>query len=120
MSEALRTRQARTLQATLDNIRDGILVFGETDRVAAFNNIFFQLMDFPERLAAIGATLDVFREFDVAQTRKSFDQVHFKSLDERMNRKLALHWKKAIWLCGARLMPSVREALSRPGGSCKA
>ena len=72
VSEALRARQARILQATLDNIRDGVLVFDEADRVAAFNNVFFRLMDFPERLAAIGAALDAFRGFDDAHMRRAF------------------------------------------------
>ncbi|HEY0105945.1 MAG TPA: CHASE3 domain-containing protein [Rhizomicrobium sp.] len=75
VSEALRRRQASILQATLDNIRDGILVFDETDRVAAFNNIFFRLMDFPERLATIGATLDAFKDFDEGQVRRPFGEV---------------------------------------------
>ncbi|HWA31582.1 MAG TPA: CHASE3 domain-containing protein, partial [Rhizomicrobium sp.] len=51
LSEALRARQARILQATLDNIRDGIVVFDEEQKVAAFNEIFFHLMDFPKSLA---------------------------------------------------------------------
>ncbi len=75
VSEAIRRRQASILQATLDNIRDGILVFDEADRVAAFNNVFFRLMDFPERLAAIGATLDTFKQFDAGQSRRAFSDV---------------------------------------------
>ncbi len=75
VSEAIRRRQANILQATLDNIRDGILVFDEADRVAAFNNVFFRLMDFPERLAAIGATLDAFKQFDTAQSRRALSEV---------------------------------------------
>ncbi len=75
ISEAVRRRQAVILQATLDNIRDGVLVFDEADRVAAFNNVFLRLMDFPERLAAIGATLDEFRKFDMAEGRRMFDAV---------------------------------------------
>jgi signal transduction histidine kinase/CheY-like chemotaxis protein len=75
VSEAIRRRQAAILQATLDNIRDGVLVFDETDRVAAFNNVFLRLMDFPERLAAIGATLDEFRKVDAAEGRRPFDEV---------------------------------------------
>ena len=75
VSEAIRRRQANILQATLDNIRDGVLVFDESDRVAAFNNVFFRLMDFPERLAAIGASLDTFKQFDTAQARRVFSDV---------------------------------------------
>ncbi|HEV2681430.1 MAG TPA: CHASE3 domain-containing protein, partial [Rhodanobacter sp.] len=75
VSEAIRRRQANILQATLDNIRDGVLVFDETDRVSAFNNVFFRLMDFPERLASIGATLDVFKKYDAGQGRRDFGDV---------------------------------------------
>jgi signal transduction histidine kinase/DNA-binding response OmpR family regulator len=73
-SEAIRRRQATILQATLDNIRDGILVFDEADRVAAFNNVFFRLMDFPERLARIGEALDAFRAHDTANGRRTLDE----------------------------------------------
>ncbi|MEJ1969250.1 MAG: CHASE3 domain-containing protein [Rhizomicrobium sp.] len=75
VSEAIRRRQAAILQATLDNIRDGILVFDESDRVAAFNNVFLRMMDFPERLAAIGATLDAFRKVDDGLARRMFDEL---------------------------------------------
>jgi signal transduction histidine kinase/CheY-like chemotaxis protein len=64
LSEALRARQARVLQATLDNIRDGIVVFDDENKLAAFNEIFFRLMDFPTKLAMIGVALDAFREVD--------------------------------------------------------
>jgi signal transduction histidine kinase/CheY-like chemotaxis protein len=75
VSEAIRRRQAAILQATLDNIRDGVLVFDEGDKVAAFNNVFLGLMDFPERLAAIGAALDEFRKVDEAEGRRPFDEI---------------------------------------------
>ncbi|HSM96130.1 MAG TPA: CHASE3 domain-containing protein [Rhizomicrobium sp.] len=64
LSESLRARQARVLQATLDNIRDGILVFDEEQKVAAFNEIFFHLMDFPKSLAAMGTALKAFNYVD--------------------------------------------------------
>ncbi len=82
ISEAVRRRQASILQATLDNIRDGVLVFDEKDRVAAFNNVFFRLMDFPERLAAIGASLDTFKTFDTGKERRLFDEVAITSPGE--------------------------------------
>ncbi|HXC55749.1 MAG TPA: CHASE3 domain-containing protein [Rhizomicrobium sp.] len=86
VSEAIRRRQASILQATLDNIRDGILVFDERDRVAAFNNVFFRLMDFPERLAAIGATLDTFKDFDGEKARRAFGDVAISNGDGRFER----------------------------------
>ncbi|HEY2068141.1 MAG TPA: response regulator [Rhizomicrobium sp.] len=75
LSEAIRARQARILQATLDNIRDGIVVFDEADKVAAFNQIFFRLMDFPTTLAAMGTALGAFRELDETLSRDTLDAV---------------------------------------------
>jgi signal transduction histidine kinase/CheY-like chemotaxis protein len=74
-SEAMRARQARILQAMLDNIRDGIVVFDENDKVAAFNEIFFRLMDFPQTLAAMGAALDEFHATDEKFARPGLDKV---------------------------------------------
>ncbi|HEY1836291.1 MAG TPA: CHASE3 domain-containing protein [Rhizomicrobium sp.] len=73
ISEALRARQARILQATLDNIRDGIVVFDDDNKLAAFNEIFFRLMDFPTKLAVMGAALDAFREVDEKFSRDVVD-----------------------------------------------
>jgi len=69
VSEAARRRQASILQATLDNIREGIVVFDEKGRVAAFNDIFFRLMDFPPGLAAVGTAIDHFRNRDAESAR---------------------------------------------------
>lgn len=71
LSEALRARQARVLQATVDNIRDGILVFDEEAKVAAFNEIFFRLMDFPSSLAAMGTALKAFNDVDEKLARET-------------------------------------------------
>jgi signal transduction histidine kinase/CheY-like chemotaxis protein len=71
LSEALRARQARVLQATVDNIRDGILVFGEEEKVVAFNEIFFRLLDFPDSLAAMGTALKAFDGIDEKLARET-------------------------------------------------
>jgi signal transduction histidine kinase/DNA-binding response OmpR family regulator len=73
LSEALRARQARVLQATLDNIRDGILVFDEEAKVTAFNEIFFRLMDFPTSLAAMGTALKAFNDVDEKLARETLE-----------------------------------------------
>ncbi|MBS0276133.1 MAG: CHASE3 domain-containing protein [Proteobacteria bacterium] len=73
LSEALRARQARVLQATLDNIRDGILVFDEESKVTAFNEIFFRLMDFPTSLAAMGTALKAFNDVDEKLARETLE-----------------------------------------------
>jgi signal transduction histidine kinase/DNA-binding response OmpR family regulator len=75
LSEALRARQARVLQATLDNIRDGILVFDEESKVAAFNEIFFRLMDFPTSLAAMGMALKTFNDVDEKLARETLESL---------------------------------------------
>jgi signal transduction histidine kinase/DNA-binding response OmpR family regulator len=81
-SEALRRRQATILQATLENIREGVLVFDETDRVSAFNNIFFRLMDYPERLAAIGASLEIFLRHDTGEKRRPFTDLEISETSD--------------------------------------
>jgi signal transduction histidine kinase/DNA-binding response OmpR family regulator len=75
LSEAIRARQAAVLQATLDNIRDGVVVFDDQDKVAAFNEIFFRLMDFPTTLAAMGTALDEFHGVDAKLARSGLDTV---------------------------------------------
>jgi signal transduction histidine kinase/DNA-binding response OmpR family regulator len=75
LSEALRARQARVLQATLDNIRDGILVFDEESKVAAFNEIFFRLMDFPTSLAGLGTALKAFNDVDEKLARETLESL---------------------------------------------
>ncbi|HEY1631773.1 MAG TPA: CHASE3 domain-containing protein [Rhizomicrobium sp.] len=85
LSEAIRARQARILQATLDNIRDGVVVFDATDRIAAFNEIFFRLMDFPGTLAAMGTALSEFRTIDEKLDRARFDEVPQTAPDMRQH-----------------------------------
>jgi signal transduction histidine kinase len=74
-SEAIRAHQAGILQATLDNIRDGVVVFDDEDKVSAFNEIFFRLMDFPTTLAAMGTALEEFRRVDEKHARARLDEV---------------------------------------------
>ena len=59
-SEAERAHQANVLQATLDSMRDGIAVFETDGSLAAFNQNFFRLLDFPTTLARAGAQLASF------------------------------------------------------------
>jgi len=68
-SEAERAHQADVLQATLDSMRDGIGVFETDGSLAAFNQNFFRLLDFPAALAHAGAQLEDFRAID--ETRGS-------------------------------------------------
>jgi signal transduction histidine kinase/DNA-binding response OmpR family regulator len=51
-AERMRAREANLVQATLDNVRDGVAYFGADGRLTAFNRQFFRLMDFPDALAS--------------------------------------------------------------------
>ena len=81
ISEAIRARQARILQATLDNIRDGIVVFDNEDKVAAFNAIFFRLMDYPQTLAQVGTALSALKAIDTELARAGLDDVPGATVD---------------------------------------
>ncbi|MBV9571513.1 MAG: CHASE3 domain-containing protein [Alphaproteobacteria bacterium] len=59
-SEADRNRHAYLLQATLDNIRDGIAVFDGEGKLVAFNSNFFGCMGFPTELAVQGTHISKF------------------------------------------------------------
>ncbi len=74
-SEAVQGRQRSILQATLDNIRDGVAVFDAAGRLAAFNGTFFRYMDFAEQLAVVGAPLENFRAIDRHRDQPVFDDM---------------------------------------------
>ena len=67
-SEADRSRHAVLLQATLDNIRDGVAVFDGDGKLVAFNSNFFGCMGFPTELAVQGTHISRFDE--LADQRK--------------------------------------------------
>jgi signal transduction histidine kinase/CheY-like chemotaxis protein/CHASE3 domain sensor protein len=67
-SESDRRRHAILLQATLDNIRDGVAVFDGEGKLVAFNSNFFGCMGFPTELAVQGA--DISRFDQLADQRK--------------------------------------------------
>ena len=51
VAERVRAHEAALLQATLDNVRDGVAYFAADGRLSAFNRQFFRLLDFPDALA---------------------------------------------------------------------
>lgn len=59
-SEQKLENQSAILQATLDNIRDGIAMFSSTGELCVFNANFFEFLDFPPALATMGAPLGAF------------------------------------------------------------
>ena len=68
-AERMRARQAEMLQATLDNVRDGIAYFADDGRLSAFNRQFFRLLDFPDALANDRTTLAELARFEKDRPR---------------------------------------------------
>jgi signal transduction histidine kinase/CheY-like chemotaxis protein len=68
-AERMRARQAEVLQATLDNVRDGVAYFGADGRLSAFNRQFFRLLDFPDALANDRTTLAELAKFEKDRPR---------------------------------------------------
>ena len=69
-AEAERAQQAKILQATLDSIRDGIVVFESDRTLAAFNPNFFRLAGLPASLAEIGTPFERFRACEAERSAK--------------------------------------------------
>jgi signal transduction histidine kinase/DNA-binding response OmpR family regulator len=74
-SEQSRARQAEALQATLDNIRKGLAVFGPDETLRVFNGAFFRLLEFPPALARNGAHLSEFRAWNAERSKQIFDDL---------------------------------------------
>jgi PAS domain S-box-containing protein len=53
-------RKSALLQATLDNIAQGLSAFDSEQRLTAYNKRFLELLDFPERLGAPGTHFSEF------------------------------------------------------------
>ncbi len=76
-SEAERDQQANLLQATLDNIRDGVAVFDSEARLVAFNKNFFGCMDFPAELAVPGAPISKFTDLSRSRNHPTFEELPY-------------------------------------------
>ena len=61
--------EAEVLQATLDNVRDGVAYFAADGRLSAFNRQFFRLLDFPDALANDRTTLSELARFEKDRPR---------------------------------------------------
>ena len=59
-SEHKLENQTAILQATLDNIRDGIAMFSSGGELCVFNENFFEFLDFPLTLAHMGTPISAF------------------------------------------------------------
>jgi signal transduction histidine kinase/CheY-like chemotaxis protein len=78
-SEAEREQQAALLQATLDNIRDGVAVFDSDGKLVAFNSNFFGCMGFPTELAVPGTPIAKFAELSRARQHATFEELPYAS-----------------------------------------
>ncbi len=78
-SEAERDKQANLLQATLENIRDGVAVFDDAGKLVAFNRNFFGCMGFPKELAVPGTPISVFAELSRTRKHATFEELPFAS-----------------------------------------
>jgi signal transduction histidine kinase/CheY-like chemotaxis protein/CHASE3 domain sensor protein len=78
-SEAERDQQATLLQATLDNIRDGVAVFDNDGKLVAFNNNFFGCMGFPEEMAVPGTPISRFAELSRTRKHATFEELPYAS-----------------------------------------
>ncbi len=67
--------KAALLQATLDNIRDGVVAFDANGRLRAFNKHFFNFLDFPREMATDGAPLEKFREIDTHRSHPVLEEL---------------------------------------------
>src|SRR5690606_2326863 len=57
-------KKTALLQATLENIAQGLSVFDGDLRLAAFNQRFLELLEMPERLGAVGTHFSEFIRFN--------------------------------------------------------
>jgi signal transduction histidine kinase/CHASE3 domain sensor protein/DNA-binding response OmpR family regulator len=78
-SEAEREQQASLLQATLNNIRDGVAVFDNAGKLVAFNDNFFGCMGFPAELAVPGTPISKFAELSRAREHMTFEELPYAS-----------------------------------------
>jgi signal transduction histidine kinase/DNA-binding response OmpR family regulator/CHASE3 domain sensor protein len=91
-SEAARANEAAILQATLDNLREGIAFFASDGLLCSFNRQFFRLLDLPDSLANSHARLPAFQQIEAGHGTAIFappaegeplHQARRVSLDER-------------------------------------
>ncbi len=68
-------RQSVLLQATLDNIRDGIAFFNPSGRLSVFNRNFFSLLEFPYDLAVPGTSLKSLYSVEAGRPQRALDNL---------------------------------------------
>ncbi|HEY4345563.1 MAG TPA: CHASE3 domain-containing protein [Parvibaculum sp.] len=94
-AERTLAEKATLLQATLDNIRDGIAAFDAKGKLRAFNGHFFHLLDFPREMATEGAALDNFREIDKHRNHPIFDELPAtENAQDEVNQRISLNQRE--------------------------
>lgn len=71
-AETARANEAAILQATLDNVREGIAYFASDGRLCTFNRQFFKLLGLPDRLSGSRSFLPDFADSDVHRAHRIF------------------------------------------------
>ena len=74
---------AAILQATIDNMADGIRVFDKDLRLLAWNRHVFEMFGFPEEFAKVGTPYSAF--IDYAKSRGDYHESS-ETLDDRLDR----------------------------------
>jgi PAS domain S-box-containing protein len=106
-------RRAEMLQATIDNMADGVRVFDKDFRLVAWNRQAFAMLGFPDELARTGTPYSAFVDFN------SRHEGLQNRPDESMEDKL-VRAANAIDVRGEHLTPAGRVVMKRrrvmPGG----
>ena len=68
-------RQSVILQATLDNIRDGVAFFNASGKLATFNRNFFALLELPNDLAVPGTSLKALHAVEANRPQRALDDL---------------------------------------------
>jgi signal transduction histidine kinase len=78
-------RNAEILQATLDNMADGIRVFDKDLKLLAWNKVAFEMFGFPEQLARKGTPYSAFLDFTIKRGDYRSDPAQ-ETLNQRLDR----------------------------------
>jgi signal transduction histidine kinase/CheY-like chemotaxis protein len=84
-------QQAGLLQATLDNVREGVAAFDGEGRLMAANRWFFKLLGFPKEFAEIGHPLSAFTAFEADRKQRVFNEASQQGSDAPLDSGLVKH-----------------------------
>jgi PAS domain S-box-containing protein len=84
-------QQAGLLQATLDNVRDGVAAFDGEGSLMAANRRFFELLGFPKEFAETGHPLSAFTGFEADRTQRVFNETSQQAEAAPQNSAIVKH-----------------------------